>query len=307
MSGAPHSEPEYFRLAPAPDTLTPMSPTDHYIDLPSGLRAHYLKWPGPEDASAIVLNHATGFLAHQWAPVAERLAGDYTVYAADARGHGDTDKPPPEGDNYHWSRFVEDLHAWLDGLGLKGVPFVGHSAGAASGLSLAAERPQYFTRLIVIEPIVIPGGYRLDESHRHEMSEGARRRRAVFDSATAAFEHFRSRSLFERWPDEALRLYVEHGTFHREDGRLQLKCPGEIEGEIFANGASLDIWEVLPRIKAPVLVIRGQHTEDFLGMVAESVAERLPNGRLETIPGAGHLAPMERPDAVAELILDFLA
>ncbi len=284
-----------------------MSPTDHYLDFPSGLRAHYLKWSGPEDAPAIVLNHATGFLAHQWGPVAQRLAADYIAYAADARGHGDTDKPPPQGDSYHWARFVEDLRAWLDCLALRGVSFVGHSAGAASGLYLAAQRHQYFTRLVAIEPIVMPGGHQLDESHRNEMSEGARRRRAVFESAAVAFEHYRSRPLFERWPDEAIRLYVEHGTFQREDGRLQLKCPGEIEGEIFANSASLDIWEVLPRIEAPVLVVRGEHTEDFLGTVAESVAERLPNGRLETIPGAGHLAPMERPDAVADLILDFLS
>ena len=54
-------------------------------------------------------------------------------------------------------------------------------------------------------------------------------------------------------------------------------------------------------------MIRGEHTEDFLGTVAGSVAERVPNGRLETIPDAGHLSPMERPDAVADLILDFLA
>jgi len=76
---------------------------------------------------------------------------------------------------------------------------------------------------------------------------------------------------------------------------------------MFANSTSLDIWEVLPRIEAPVLVIRGEHTEDFLGQVAEAVAARLPNGRLETIPNAGHLAPMELPDAVAALILDFLS
>jgi len=284
-----------------------MSPTDHYVDLPSGIRAHYLKWSGRDSAPAIVLNHATGFLARLWQPVAERLAGDYTAYAADARGHGDTDKPPPGGDNYHWSRFVEDLRSQLDRLALRGVPFVGHSAGAASGLYLAAERPEYFTRLVAIEPIVMPGGYHPDESRRDELSEGARRRRAVFDSAASAFAHFRPRSLFERWPDEILRLYSEYGTFRREDGQVQLKCPGEIEGEIFANSSSLNIWEVLPRIEAPVLVIRGEHTDGYLGMIAESVAERVPNGRLETIPDAGHLAPMERPEAVAGLILDFLS
>ena len=223
------------------------------------------------------------------------------------RGPGDPAHPPPEGGHCRGSRSAGDRRALLAGRGLTGVPLVGHSAGAASGLYRAADRPDYFTRLVAIEPIVMPGGFHPDESRRNEMSEGARRRRAVFDSAADAFEHYRSRPLFERWPDEALRLYVEHGTFQREDGRLQLKCPGEIEGEIFANSASLNIWEVLPLIKAPVLVIRGEHTEDFLGTVAESVAARLPNGRLETIPGTGHLSPMERPDVVAGLVRDFLA
>jgi pimeloyl-ACP methyl ester carboxylesterase len=37
------------------------------------------------------------------------------------------------------------------------------------------------------------------------------------------------------------------------------------------------------------------------------VANRLPNARLVDIPGAGHLAPMERPDAVADVIREFLA
>ncbi len=283
-----------------------MPPTDHYLDLTTGIREHYLKWPGREGAQPLVLNHATGFLARQWAPVAERLAGDYTVYAADTRGHGDSGKPAPEGGNYHWAHFVEDLRAWLDGLGLRSVPFIGHSAGAACGLYLAAAHPEYFTSIIAIEPIVMVGGYDREDSRR-EMSEGARRRRAFFESADAAFAHYRARSLFERWPDEALRLYVEHGTFQREDGRLQLKCPGEIEAAVFSNSASLDVWGVLPRIDVPGLVIRGAQTEDFLGKVAEAVAERLPNGRLETVADAGHLVPMERPEAVAELARNFLA
>ncbi len=186
------------------------------------------------------------------------------------------------------------------------MPFVGHSAGAASGLYLAASHPEYFTSIIAIEPIVVVGGYQPEDSRRR-MSEGARRRRAVFESADAALAHYRARSLFERWPDEALRLYVEHGTFRREDGSLQLKCPGEVEAEVFANSASLDVWSVLPRIDVPVLVIRGEYTEDMLGNVAETVAARLPSGRLETVSGAGHLVPMERPEAVADLIRDFLA
>ena len=46
--------------------------------------------------------------------------------------------------------------------------------------------------------------------------------------------------------------------------------------------------------------MRGETTEGFLSMVAEAVASRVPHGTLETIADAGHLAPMERPEAVAE-------
>jgi pimeloyl-ACP methyl ester carboxylesterase len=281
-------------------------PIDRYLDLPTGIRAHYLEWTAGGAVPPLVLAHATGFLARLWEPVAERL-GSRAIYAPDTRGHGDSDKPPPSGDTYHWSHFVEDLRAFLDALGLKGAHFAGHSAGGSAGLYLAAHEPQYFSRLVLIEPIVMPGGLVVDESRRNDMAEGARRRRAVFASREEMFEQYRTRSLFDRWPDGVLRLYCEHGTFVREDGSVQLKCPGDVEGEVFANSGSLNIWDVLPDVTAPALVLRGEHAEAFTAMAAEAVAKRLPNARLVDIPGAGHLAPMERPDAVADLIREFLA
>jgi pimeloyl-ACP methyl ester carboxylesterase len=49
--------------------------------------------------------------------------------------------------------------------------------------------------------------------------------------------------------------------------------------------------------------MRGETTDGFLAMAAEAVAGRVPHGTLETIPDAGHLAPMERPEAVAAAVL----
>ena len=45
--------------------------------------------------------------------------------------------------------------------------------------------------------------------------------------------------------------------------------------------------------------------EPFPSLMAQ-IAERIPNTRTATIPDAGHLAPMERPDAVAQTILAFM-
>jgi pimeloyl-ACP methyl ester carboxylesterase len=52
--------------------------------------------------------------------------------------------------------------------------------------------------------------------------------------------------------------------------------------------------------------MKGERTEGFLSMVATGAAARMPNARLVTVPNAGHLAPMERPEAVAAEILAFL-
>ena len=172
---------------------------------------------------------------------------------------------------------------------------------------LAGTQPEYLSRVVAIEPIVMPGGFVPDEDRRETMAAAARKRRHVFGSAEEMIAQYRSRSTFAKWRHDVLQLYVEHGTNRREDGSLELKCSGEIEGALFANSGSLGVWGVLPKIEVPVLVMRGETTEGFLSMVVEQVASRVAGGRLETIEGAGHLAPMEVPNLVAERVLAFLS
>ena len=280
-------------------------PTSHFADV-NGLRIHYLRWG--DDGPPVLLSHATGFLAALWQPIAERLAdAGYTVYACDARGHGDSDKPEAIWENYDWHRFAADLQAFLNHLGFPDIPLIGHSMGAGVGLFVAGHNPGYFSRIVAIEPIVVPPAVQMDESRREQMAAGARRRRIVFGSHNEMVEHYRSRPTFMRWPEGTLRLYAETWTFNREDGRVELKCSGDVEGEVFASSSTLNIWDTLPGIASPVLVIRGEHTEGFLSMVAQQVSERVRNGRLVTIPDAGHLVPMERPDVLSNEILAFLA
>jgi pimeloyl-ACP methyl ester carboxylesterase len=38
----------------------------------------------------------------------------------------------------------------------------------------------------------------------------------------------------------------------------------------------------------------------------ESAAAQIPGARTLTLPDAGHLAPMERPESLAQLIIAFL-
>ena len=68
----------------------------------------------------------------------------------------------------------------------------------------------------------------------------------------------------------------------------------------------VDSRPTLPTIDVPVLVLVGDEDRLTPPADAEAMAAALPNARLTRIAGAGHLAPLERPDAVAAELLAFL-
>ena len=302
-----------------------MNPDEGFVDA-NGIRLHYLLWHITTERQAafppLILLHATGFLARLWQPVAEKLATHFDVYALDMRGHGDSDKPAPgarrqeEGarggdpdggdDPYHWRNLVGDLRGFCDALALRGVPIVGHSSGGAAAAYLAATQSEYVSRLALFEPIILPAGFAPPEERRNDMAEAARKRRMVWSNADEIVEAYRSRPAFERWRPDVLRLYAEHGTFRREDGQIELKCPGEVEAAFFDNSRSLDTWDRLPDIRCPGLLMWGELTPEPFPSLMAQIAERIPNATPATIPQAGHLAPMERPDAVSQTILAFI-
>jgi lipase len=285
-----------------------MTPDESYVEA-NGIRLHCLVWRSATDGHAslppLILLHATGFLARLWQPVAEVLANRFDVYAYDTRGHGDSDKPPPEGDAYHWRNLVADLRGFCDALDLRGVPIAGHSSGGAAAAYLAATNPEYISRLVLFEPIIFPSQLLRPEDRRNELAEGARKRRLVWRDTEEIVEAYRTRPAFSRWREDVLRLYAEHGTFRREDGQIELKCPGEIEAALFDHSRSLDTWEHLPEVACPALVMHGELTPEPFPSLMAQVARRIPNARLEIVADAGHLAPMERPEAIAQAIASF--
>ena len=64
--------------------------------------------------------------------------------------------------------------------------------------------------------------------------------------------------------------------------------------------------EVLARLSLPALVAAGEHDKRDFRQGAEAMARTLPHARHAVIHGAGHLAPLETPEAFRELVLDFL-
>jgi 3-oxoadipate enol-lactonase len=62
----------------------------------------------------------------------------------------------------------------------------------------------------------------------------------------------------------------------------------------------------LQSIRIPTLVLCGEH--DAISPPAEmkAIADAIPNAQFVLIPNAGHMAPMEQPDAVNAAIQRFV-
>jgi pimeloyl-ACP methyl ester carboxylesterase len=273
------------------------APTSSFVSV-NGARLHVLRYGG--EGPPAVLHHATGFHAWMWAPIAAVLTRRYHVLALDARGHGDSDKPPS---GYRWDGFMADLIAFIETLRLGRVIGVGHSLGASTTAGAAAERPDLFAALALLDPILFPREFRV-AIEDNPMAAAARRRRDVWTSTEDVLASYRGRGPFGKWTDEALRLYVEHG-FAREGGQVRLKCPPAIEAQVFSMELGYDLWAALERVQAPTLLMRGEESDAFSANDAAEALRRLPRGELATIPGTTHTFPMEVPGHVGEILLAF--
>jgi pimeloyl-ACP methyl ester carboxylesterase len=99
---------------------------------------------GDPAAPPMVLLHALGERASDWAPVTPAFAGHYRVYAPDLRGHGDSDWP---GD-YSFRLMRDDVIGLLDDLALSEVVLIGHSMGAVVAYLVTIARPDLVARLV---------------------------------------------------------------------------------------------------------------------------------------------------------------
>jgi pimeloyl-ACP methyl ester carboxylesterase len=279
-----------------------------HLDLAGGgPRIALLDWGG--DGPPALLHHANGFCAALWAPVAERLRPHFRVFAMDARGHGDSSKPRGR-EAYHWAHFgrdVEAVAAWLArrfgrvGLGL------GHSFGGTAIALAAIADAALFDCIVLVDPIVVPSDpeARARIGRGPELAEGARRRREVWESREEARAKWQGKQTFADFRPEAFDLYLAHALADREDGRVELRCPAEVEATIFEGGGGVDVMALAPRLETPTLVLWATRG-DFPRSHFEALVARMPRGRLRDAD-AGHFVPMQAPELVAAEALAFSA
>ena len=275
----------------------------------TGIEIALLDWGG--EGPPALLHHANGFCAGTWGLVAEGLRRRYRVIAMDARGHGDSSKPRDRSD-YTWDRFAADVVAVAEIVareaGERRVALgLGHSFGGTSILAAAARRPALFERIALVDPVIVSPALASSGERRRErgpeLAAGARRRRQIWASREEARAWWAGRGFFRSWDPRALALYAEWGLRDRDDGRVELRCSGEVEAMVFEMSASLDPFALAPDVRAPALILWAAKG-DFPRATYQALATRMPDARILDLE-VGHLVPMERPDRVVSAVLAF--
>lgn len=258
--------------------------------------------------------HANGYPPLAYRQLLGGLADTYRVTAMRMRALW----PGADPSSLHdWSPLADDLQRFLLQEGLQGLAGAGHSMGATTTLRLALRSPQAFRALVLIDPVLFTPTtivlmrtvHALGLTYRlHPLVKPALNRRRTFESKSAMYANYRQKTVFRHMDEAALQDYVDALARPRPDGTLELEYSPEWEARIYVTGvlADMQLWRAMSELQLPLLVIRGQLSDTFRPEALRLLQKRLPSARLETVPDATHLVPLERPALVCQLIRDFL-
>ncbi len=264
---------------------------------PDGVKISYADLGG--SGPPLVMVHATGFHGHIWAPVADRLHGDFHCFSLDLRGHGDSGAPP--GLNFAWEGFAQDVRSVVEALGLDRPRAVGHSLGGAISLMVEQHVPGSFHSIYAYEPAICVPSQDPGDDGSAEAIDLALRRRSSFPSRRDALANYAGKPPMDSFADEALAAYVEYG-FAAKGGHVHLKCRPEYEAATFGGFSSTSVYERLPEVRCPVVIACGSEFGSKAAERNDLFASRLARGRAEQLSGLNHFGPQQSPAVLAASI-----
>jgi 3-oxoadipate enol-lactonase len=245
----------------------------------------------------VVLVHSGVADRRMWDRLAPALAARHRVIRPDARGFGES--LPPSGP---WAHHT-DLLALLDELLVGRAHLVGTSMGAGVAVEAALSRPDAVASLV----LAAPGGALFAASPPELRPIWAAEVDALDRGDLDAAVEVNLRAWLDgpnRGPDAVdpdLRAFV--GRMQREAFELpEWDAEAAPEHELSPPAAAR-----LGELRCPVLVVVGEGDQPSVKETADRIASGVPGARLVVWPDVAHMLTMEREEAFAALVLEFLA
>ncbi|MFZ0665472.1 MAG: alpha/beta hydrolase [Acidimicrobiales bacterium] len=251
----------------------------------------------------ILLIHGLAGSSRAWDAVMPLLARNYSVYAPDLFGHGDSDKPP--GD-YSLGAHASALRDLLSVLGIERATVVGQSFGGGVAMQLSYQYPENCDRLVLVNS----GGLgrevswllRILAAPGMEYAMPVLFPRFVRDGGNSVIEFlhragFRNERVTEGW-----RAYAS-----LTESANQMAFVRTLRSVVDVGGQSVSAMDRLYlAARMPTMIIWGDRDTVIPVSHAYAAHDALPESRLEIIEGAGHFPHVEVPLRFVELVADFL-
>ncbi len=253
----------------------------------NGVEIHY---EDVGDGPPVLMLSGLGGAARSWGPNIDAFGERFRVIAADHRGTGSSSRPD---DGYTIEAHATDMAELLRFVGTGPAHIVGSSTGGAIAQMMALEHPD------VVRSITLVSSWaRDDEFFRQQF---AVRKRVLLELGPQAYADTSALFLFSpeffATDPGAVRAWRERSS----------SDPGAVE--IMAKRIDMilafDVWDRLPDVGAPTLVLVGAADGCTPPHYSRQIASRIPEARLEVIEG-GHLIYKERPGEFRSVVMRFL-
>jgi len=244
---------------------------------------------------ALMLLHGYTGSGSSMAGIARAFQGEYETLAPDLPGHGRSVFAAECG----FDDCLGDLAATLESTGHRRAHWLGYSLGARLALGCAVRHPGSVASLVLLA----------GRAGIADPDERATRRRA--DDALATRIEAQGIGVFvDEWLAQplfaSLRRLGPEFLARERSARLANDAHGLAASlRRLGPGAQPSLFDALPDVKVPVLLVAGALDTRFVEL-AHELARRLPRAEVRAIPDAGHAAHVERPDAFNDAVRDFL-
>ncbi|MFA6004452.1 MAG: alpha/beta fold hydrolase [Elusimicrobiota bacterium] len=250
-----------------------------------------LRDEGPRSGLPVVLVHGFPLSHAMWELQIEALKKDFRVVAYDIRGLGAS----AAGDGQcTMELFSDDLLAVLDHLGIASAVLCGLSMGGYVALRTAQRAPQRVKALVLCDtrseadddPAKLGRAAAIQSIKRHGLGPFA-------DGFVPKV--FAAETLAQARPCVAAA-----------QARIRASDPVGVCGALLAMLSRTDTSAFLPQIKAPCLVMVGEHDRLTPPEYSRGLAAAIPGAELEVIPAAAHMSNLENPERFNARLLEFL-
>ncbi|EJD00762.1 uncharacterized protein FOMMEDRAFT_157868 [Fomitiporia mediterranea MF3/22] len=295
-----------------------------------------------EEALTLIFLHSTGFFKEIWEPTLEELlkcvasqrpAIIREVWAIECPNHGQsavlneaTLQLPENQNRFSCKNYALAVKRFLLAAPSKGakVDFkrrnlvgIGHSLGAVAITILQHLEPRLpFRSIIIVEPLLSPGGWKYLEQLCFKLVRGAYERRDVWPNKEKARRALKDGVVTRKWDPRILNVFVEYGLRTHPGAKfvnapywgMTLCCTREEEAAMYrdVDGATESVAclnEACSRL--PVHIILGAENDHIPQEVHNAIIDPLSPRQFASISrveNVGHLVPQCAPAALAEII-----